>query len=140
MSASPKNFVMVIPVEGRPFISQSWDDKAEGGLKVLQTIVEGSISPVNPKQVRIHPMFMEANPKWELVQKLLGASSTKMYVNEDGMYKCCPNMATIISAPAGHCPHLMGNIALIVSKKALDFIGADVSALKEEVDDDDDDE
>ena len=111
------SFIITLPTFGKPYIVKQTDDIA---LKDLQSVVGGCIEGINTKAFSIHPMFRK-DKRWDLAASLLTRTSTKVYVNEDGLRNCSPNMATILArAPPTGCPHLCGDIALVVPASALE--------------------
>jgi hypothetical protein len=120
-------FVVVLPCSGAPYIFGIY-----GELPTLQKAVMGNIEPYDRKAFVIHPMFCDENPRWAMAQRLLNSPSTKVYVNEDGVRKCGANVATIILNPymrAGGCPHLLGDVALVVNKRTLEEVCAHLDVL-----------
>lgn len=127
---TPTKYVIVLPLDGAPYIMDTLDGKDD--LKVLQKAVMGYIEPYDRKEFVIHPIFVEENPRWALAQTLLNSGKTKVYVNDAGARNCGPNMATIIKNPAmriGGCPHLLGEIALVVPESVLNGLRIDPLAL-----------
>jgi len=106
---------VVLPVEGSPYIEGS--AQPDGGeLETLQKIVGGRIESVSRLPWTIHPMFL-GNKRWGIAEVMRKTKGVKMYVNEEGMYHCSPNMATMITGKRDYlsgCPHLLGDIALVV--------------------------
>jgi hypothetical protein len=120
--ATTKNehYIVCLPTYGRPYIAAVVKESTR--LKSLQKAVGGYIEKVDRKSFIIHPMFLE-NPKWKIAERLLQDSNAKVYVNEEGAFKCVPNMATILSyrSPSG-CPHYFGDIAIHLTKKGLENV------------------
>jgi len=120
-------YVVVLPCWGSPYIHSINKHNAKTGesLKMLQEAVMGDIEPFDRKQFVIHPSFCAENPRWDLARQLLNNQYTKVYVNDDGIRKCGVNTGTIITNPAlrpSGCPHLMGDVALVVSKKVFEIL------------------
>ena len=140
-ASTPAFYIYCLPTEGKPYIRHTLSKK-DDTLKPLQETVQGYIQPYG-RPIIIHPIFLE-NEHWDFARQLLKVKSVKVYVNEEGAYKCSPNVATIIGNGAGGCPHLFGDVALLVPAKVLDVMGKKVSDLRttpdDEEDDDEDDE
>jgi len=118
-------FNIVLPTFGSPY-SVGVDKK---DYKVIQHYVGGGyFEPVDPKKFVIHPMFCEENKRWAIASELLKIPRTRVYVNEDGRMKCCPNMATIFRSYDG-CPHLFGDIVVQVTEDALKKRGINIKSL-----------
>jgi hypothetical protein len=118
-----QHYIVCLPTYGRPYITAVVSQSAR--LKTLQKIVGGWIQPVENTAFTIHPMFLE-NPKWSLAQRLLYDKNTKVYVNDEGGYACVPNMATILTdqqiAEEQGCRNLFGDVALVLTKNALEKV------------------
>jgi len=121
LAANRQKYVVCLPTYGRPYITSIIKSEKER-LRLLCKAVEGPIQKVGRTSFIIHPMFRE-NTKWNIAQRLLQDKDTEIFVNEEGMYECVPNMATVLTqrSPSG-CPHYFGDIALVVKKKALENI------------------
>jgi len=116
---SSTRHIICLPTYGSPYLIATVSAKETGTLlKATQKAVGGSIEPYDRKLFVLHPMFCDENPRWQMARQMLTHKQTKVYVNEDGAEKCCPNMATIITHPSfrvGGCPHLFGDVCLDVS-------------------------
>jgi len=120
MSAALQSFVFQLPTFGSPMCLGAVK-KDDEYYKQMREGVDGHVDDFPKKDFVIHPMFRE-NPRWELAAKLLAIADI-VYVNDNGANECSVNTATIITNPAmriGGCPHLFGNVLLVVSKAALD--------------------
>lgn len=129
------NHIICLPVEGSPYLVASVE--GDNNLKVLQKCVDGRITTFPGSFFRIHPMFYSDKSKsdlrWNTARQLLTSSLTKVYVNEDGVNCCSPNIATIITDPQHRpmgCPHLLGNICLVVPDAVMTTLGINVLSLK----------
>lgn len=120
--------VLVLPTWGSPYIFGELNGKND--LKVLQGAVQGFVQEFDRPHLMIHPMFAEKG-RWLLARQILTSKSVKVYVNEDGMEKCCPNMATIKTGLAASrlCPQLFGDVALVVPPKVFQALGIDPDVL-----------
>lgn len=117
---------------GRPFLHQVIQakdiHKDKGGLlECLQEIVGGFFEKVDVKKMGlvIHGMFCAENEKWNIATKLLCNQYSKVYVNENGDNECGGNMAIIVGNAdyrLGGCPHLWGNVAVVISQKVYEKI------------------
>lgn len=134
-------YVIVLPMVGNPYIHGIHKhEDSKDNLKVLQTAVEGLICPYPREEVLINPMFC-GNRRWNLARQMLTSKYTTVYVNDDGMWDCSPNMATLLKSADrvlfnGSCPHLFGHIALLVPKKVFDILCPDPSKYQIEEDSD----
>ena len=139
-SSSSSHFIFVLPTAGHPYIRHEFNQRKKDDLPLglLQESVQGFIE-VYRKKVIIHPLFL-SNPHWDLARQLLTVKSVTMYVNEDGLYKCMPNVATIIAHRQGECPHLCGDVALVVPRKVFEVLGKNPDDLPRSCEDDDEDE
>ena len=105
-----------VPTQGAPFITKEEDPQA-----VVGGYIEVYNQVPNVQDCVIHGMFMEdgkGHPEnvkaWRSVSNLLKCHKKKItiYVNEEGMMKCFPNMAVIgINQSYGARP-LMGDICI----------------------------
>jgi len=121
-------YLIVLPTFGAPFIHSIYRDDDEEDYKKVKDAVMGFFEPYDRKGFTIHPMFSRTDTRWDLARQFLNSRYTRVYVNEDGIRKCGVNMATVITNPAarvGGCPHLMGEIALGVSKRVFEVICGD---------------
>ena len=123
-------YVVVLPCWGAPYIHgiHKHNDTTGDNLKLLQDAVMGDIEAYDRKQFVIHPLFCSENRRWNLARQLLTSQYTKVYVNDDGIAECGANTGTVITNPArrvGGCPHLMGDVALVVPKKVFEVICGD---------------
>ena len=129
---------VILPTFGTPYILGPPIDKNNHKeiVKRLQQAVGGFFQewPKNTKTkktVVIHPSFVENTLRWNLAHTLMNDKSVKIYVNENGMEKCCVNTA-VIAAPelrVGGCPHLWGDVCLVIPTRTLaEYI--DVEALE----------
>jgi len=137
-------YIVVLPCEGSPYI---WENRIfntktkEGKTELLnecREIVGGDVTTISdPSTVRIHPMFQNS---WPIAQELLCKKGIKIYVNENGIEDCTPNMACLLggrdyssvsgsfitaemvkSLPIKFRP-LHGNVALVVPQVVLEKV------------------
>lgn len=104
-----------VPTQGAPFITKEDPSTVVGGYLEVYNQVP------NVQDCLIHGMFLQEetchpdNVKaWNAVSNLLKRHKKKItiYVNEEGMMKCCPNMAVIgVNQSYGARP-LMGDICI----------------------------
>lgn len=136
---APKNgkYVVCLPVEGKPYIRHISSPSVS--KKKLEETVQGDAQKTGRTSIVIHPMFRENN-KWNIAQKILDHPNTEVWVNRNGGEECSANMATCLTYrhPSG-CPHMFGEVALIVSKAVLEKI-VDPLTFQEEPDEDDEEE
>jgi hypothetical protein len=133
---APKNgkYVVCLPVEGKPYIRHISSPSVS--KKKLGETVQGDAQKTGRTSIVIHPMFRENN-KWNIAQKILDHPNTEVWVNRNGGEECSANMATCLTYrhPSG-CPHMFGEVALIVSKAVLEKI-VDPLTFQEEKEDPD---
>ena len=121
-------YVVVLPCWGSPYIHGIIKEKCtnDDNLNLLQKAVMGNIALYDRKEFVIHPDFCSENRRWDLARQLLTSQYTKeIYVNDDVIHKCGVNTGTIITNPArrtGGCPHLMGDVALVVPKRVFEML------------------
>lgn len=114
--------IVVLPTFGCPFIWKGEEYK-EVEFKELQKVVRGGIEMIDNRFIRIHPLFMDdengkkpGQARWNLVSKLISDKTVEIYANDEGHYKCSPNMACMrLDCPVPY----FGDIALIVPTKTL---------------------
>jgi hypothetical protein len=113
-------YVVCLPVEGRPYIRHISSPSVS--KKKLEETVQGDAQKTGRTSFVIHPMFRENN-KWDIAQKILDHPNTEVWVNRNGGEDCAGNTGTILKYrhPSG-CPHLFGEVALVVSKAVLEKI------------------
>jgi hypothetical protein len=137
-----KKEIIILPVVGKPYIC---NDKSADKLKDLQEIVEGYIEKVPPQFFHIHPMFINAEPRWKAVYTMLEELKNNqftIYCNENGINEeLCANMACINANPIFGVKPLMGMIFITTSRKNIEKLGLDTilpsKAFLEEEDDSD---
>jgi hypothetical protein len=125
-------YVVVLPTWGSPYILGIYKKSGKDNLPLLQKAVNGFIEPFKTSILNIHPMFFQENPRWFMARQFLRSKYTKVYVNEDGVKDCSPNMATIIINPhyrVSGCPHLFGDVCLLVPKKVFDALCANPASM-----------
>ena len=113
---TPVSYLFQLPVFGSPVCLGVLKKDTDERLTQIQKGVEGYFEEYPKKHLRLHPMFCESNPRWELADRLL-AIATKVYVNENGMNECSVNSGTINTNPyqqAGGCRHPQQNKAILV--------------------------
>ena len=133
--------IICLPVEGSPYIIATVKEDAVE-LSHLQEAVDGRIAAYPRTEVTIHPMFCE-NPRWNMARQLLTSASTKVWVNEDGIAECSVNFALIIKNPMLRprgCPHLMGNVCLVVPEAVFKVLGFTPEMFPDEEEEEEDDE
>jgi len=133
-----------IPTYGRPYYV------GDGSLKTIQTAVGGRIEGVDVRGLKliIHPLFAIENDKWRWASKMLFKDNdVKVYCNENGVYECSVNVATILgdkNERKGECPHLFGDLAFVMSMKTFkentDFPLSYFEREKEDSEDEEDEE
>ena len=119
------NRIICLPAFGSPYLVASVKS-TDNSLAILQKCVQGRIESFSRKDFRLHPMFCDENPRWRMAQQMLTYAKTKVWVNEDGAKEMCNNMATIITNPlqrVGGCPHLFGDICLVVPDTFFQVVG-----------------
>lgn len=143
--------ILCLPTFGSPYLVATVESKkydiSEDHLKALQKAVGGYIEPIPRDSFLIHPMFCE-NKRWLMAKQMLSSKLVKVYVNENGIQKCVPNMATIKKTDEarrnGGCPHLFGDICLEVPEKVFQVMGFQPKSFKivdiYEADDEEDEE
>ena len=130
-----KNYIVVVPVEGSPYIHSKEPKDQDKRLKLMQEIVGGYIEPSPHGYYTVHPLFAKENKKWDIVRQLLNCKQVKVYGNEDGMHKCSPNVGLVIKPEhrfPGWAPHSWGNEVLVVPEKVLALLKVSVDDLKEQ--------
>ena len=129
-----KNYLVVLPVEGRPYIHSEEPKDEDARLAILKELVGGFVERSPQDYYTIHPAFCE-NPKWDIARQLLNIKSVGCYGNEEGMRECSPNMAVMIRPQhriRGWPPHSFGNEVLVVPEKVLELLKVKVEDLKEQ--------
>ena len=123
-------YVVVVPVEGSPYIHGVLP---KGDDKLLRGLVDGLPEPAPQGYYGVHPLFTK-NKKWDIVRQLLSVKSVQCWVNEKGMYECCPNMGLLVNPQfrLGGAPHAWGNAVLVVPAKVLEVLKVKVDDMKEE--------
>ena len=112
----PSYTYIVLPVQGKPYKVNKKRDEDE--LPFLQDKVDGYIEEIR-NQIILHPMF---NESWVWLKALLESKAKyKVYANEEGMYKCCPNSALFIKGWSGVNP-LFGNAVIKMSDKQFEKV------------------
>ena len=126
----PQHSYVVLPLEGSPFnIKGLWTEK-DKTLSLLRDAVGGHITLIPSSIFRIHHSFIHENPRWRLADRLRTLPNTVVYCNENGVYDCSPNMATILTVTINSgCPHLWGDVVLKVSHNDLKKAGLSVESL-----------
>ncbi len=133
-TADKMEYIVVVPVEGSPYIHSKVPKDNDARLKVMRDIVGGYIEQTPYGCYSVHPLFALENKKWDIVRQLLNCKQVKCYGNEDGMRECSPNMGLVLTPKfrSGACPHSWGNEVLIVPEKVLKVLKVSVDDLKEE--------
>lgn len=97
-TAKTTKLILVLPCSGSPFIwkSKLFNTKTKDGKAdlhhELKKVCRGSVEKADPKMMVIHPVFEN---RWRIANILRSKDDVEMYLNEDGMNECCPNMATL---------------------------------------------
>jgi len=93
----------------------------------MQAEVHGNIEPYRAENFTIHPMFCHERERWSMARQLLSVKKgVRIYVNDNGILHCCPNMATVITNRAyriGGCPHLLGDVIIVATEKVMTTLG-----------------
>lgn len=129
---SSKKYIVVVPVEGSPYIHSEVPKNEKAELKLYREIVGGDIEYTPHGYYTVHPLFALENKKWNIVRQLLNCKQVKCYGNGTGMYDCSPNMGLVLTRRSGGCPHSWGNEVLIVPESVLKVLKVSVDDLKEE--------
>jgi len=132
VATDPKDkYVVVLPCWGSPYIFGIYQEKSKNNLEMLQKAVMGDIEAYNRKDMIIHPGFSESNARWELARRMLTYQHTRIYVNADGIEKCGVNTGTVVRPEkrVGGCPHLMGDVVLLVPKNFFEVMRINPSSL-----------
>jgi len=127
-----KTYIIVVPVEGSPYIHGEVPKKDTARLNLYKEIVGGYIEPSPHGYYTVHPVFAREDKKWDIVRQLLNCNKVKCYGNGDGMRECSPNMGLIPTRRTGGCPHSWGNEILIVPESVLKVLKVSVDDLKEQ--------
>lgn len=125
-------YVVVIPVEGKPYITDEVNKDNE--LEVLQKAVEGYIEQWTNKSVMMMclPVNEDDYELWDMARKILKHASSQIFVNEDGREKQPINETIIFRDWLGKPSHVYGNIAVRITKAALEKLKIDPSQLKKD--------
>ena len=120
-------YVVVVPCWGAPYISGVYvKGKTDSNLKLLQQAVMGGIEEIARSDFRIHPMFSQSERRWAIASVLLANRRVKVWVNDNGRNKMGVNTGTIVTpeirAAQSGCPHIHGDIALVVPKEVFESI------------------
>ena len=109
-----------VPTEGAPFITSEQPETIVGGYIEAFNIVP------NIQDLVVHPLFLQpsscnndgSNKRWAVVDRILRRKILKksIWVNENGMEKCCPNFAMIAVRVASRQP-LFGDICIQIRTK-----------------------
>ena len=136
MSKSKKHQIC-LPVEGSPYVIGNFDELDSEDFRKYQKVVQGSYQHYCNKfdMFLIHPMFCSTEPRppsefgsnpidWNSVNVYLKdwfldkKMRSNIYINENGMNACSPNMATIVPTKIKYgCPNLFGEILIEVTEK-----------------------
>ena len=131
-------YTIVLPMTGSPYAVKTTD------LAALQGICEGYIEKWGRRdeetRLAVHPLFYRENGdldkgrmRWGFADNCLAMAQMKnkgaIYVNENGMNTCDPNMATInrnaVKYFDGSCPHAYGNITIVMNSSQLEKCAED---------------
>jgi len=143
--------ILTLPTTGSPFLwrNKIFNTKDKAGKTELseniRKVVRGDVQQADLSSLRIHPMF---DNRWRIVDALLRCEDAEVFVNEEGTYKCSPNMACLrlerdmssftgpismerfMSLPLKVCKApFFGDIAVVIPYKAFKGI-ADPESLK----------
>jgi hypothetical protein len=129
-----KDYIVVVPVEGSPYIHGEVPKDDDARLKVMKEIVGGYIELAPHGCYTVHPLFALENKKWDIVRQLLNCKQVKCYGNGNGMYECSPNMGLMLTPKfkIGECPHSWGNEVLIVPETVMTLLKISKDDLKEQ--------
>ena len=123
---SDKKVCVILPVVGKPYVAADMDGD---NLKDLQKIVDGyvewvKITKSNYTKFKIHPIFINEEPRWAVAEKIMRSGKPKMMVlNEEGACSdsdCCANMAVIMKTDTAR--PVMGMCAIVIKQKWLEII------------------
>ena len=116
--------IVVLPTYGAPFIYANKTyalkgDKAKRDemMTDIRTVVGGTDidkwTQSETSQFFIHPLFVREDTRWAYADKLIKKKSVDIYVNDNGMNECSPNMA---------CPVRHKNFygLSVITKEAID--------------------
>jgi hypothetical protein len=150
------SLVICIPTYGAPYIHYEFNTKKE--FKAILTKMkeeEQQEMTLFNERVVIHPMFYDKeedgtisrkHSQWYQVAVLIKNNIGDLYADDD-CDKFSPNMATIVESKyRGGCPHVCGEMYLIVKVKDLKKVKMDKTMFqtfdeyKHEMGEDDDDE
>jgi hypothetical protein len=127
-----KTYIVVVPVEGTPYIHGEVPKDDTTRLKLYQEIVGGDIERVPHGYYTVHPTFAREQKKWDIVRQLLNCKKVNVFVNEEGMRDCSPNVGLLLTFRMGVCPHAWGNGIMIVPENVLTTLKVSVDDLKEQ--------
>ncbi len=85
-----KKVILCIPCEGKPYIC---DGLSGDILEDIQSVVGGFVERLDKKKIHIHPLFLQADKRWAMALNLIQGRGSVVYVNENGRYDRCMNMA-----------------------------------------------
>ena len=118
-----KEYAFVLPTWGSPFLWGEMPTETAERVAMLQAIVKGSFEGIPTTAFVIHPMFCD-NKRWNAVRQMLTSNKVRAYGNENGSNTSCPNGGTVLlNRYPGGCPHLWGDIAVVVPETVLTALG-----------------
>jgi hypothetical protein len=130
-----KTYIVVLPIEGRPYIDSIFPEDKEKKLIVLEMIVGGYLEKIPHGYYTIHPLFARENMKWDIVRQLLTSKLVSEYGNANGMNECSANVGVVIMPNyrfPGYAPHAWGNEVLLVPERVLKALKVSLDNLKED--------
>ena len=129
-----KTYLVVLPIEGSPYIHSILPKKTEERVKIMMKIVGGSLEKTPHGYYTIHPIFALENKKWDIARQLLTSKLVSAYGNENGMNECSANVGVVITPKHYHqgwAPHSWGNEVLLVPEEVLKVLKVSPDDLKE---------
>jgi hypothetical protein len=94
------NYIIVLPCYGAPFIKNG--TAVRSNSKEMNALLNESVGGEQSRfendefhKMVIHPSFCEDEKRWDIVRLLMGREDVQLFVHENGMNVCCPNMACL---------------------------------------------
>ena len=95
--------IVVLPTFGSPYLYKNkiYDTRTQKTelFKDCQDVVGGDVEQWEQFPERnffIHPMFVREEKLWALADQIVKRKDVKIWVNENGMNECSPNMGCIV--------------------------------------------
>lgn len=115
----PKSkLVFMLPTWGEPFlVGECLTKNVHDEGILLRGIVRGDFEDCGEYATSwfVHPLFTETKGRWYVMHQALMDKRTKAYCNEDGYDKQLQaNVGTVTRRGIGGCPHLLGDIAVVI--------------------------